>query len=991
VALAPLILGLSAPLALAQTSAATPAPASAATPAQPATATLPEVVVTGTRLKSKQYKGATPIQIITSDQAALDGIASTADLIRQTTATSGSFQADNQLAATGAGGSVIAGGFNVNTVSLRGLGPQRTLVLLDGQRMAPAGTGSEVGAVDLNVLPASIIDHVEVLTDGASTIYGSDAVAGVVNIITKQRYDGFEASFLTKNSEMGGANVNDLSALMGKTSDKGYITLALEWSKQDPLRMSQRPATACAQDLVFNPTTGAREDTLAPDGSIKCNNHNPNGVFFDTNYFGGTFVPTGALPAGNQPAILSSLQSYIPGFALTGVQGYPDSYSYRPDNSSAYENATAISPVSTFSLYLNGGYDFNAHLHAYGSALLNQRDSTSDSWMFLYQPLSGTNPNNTVAAGLIAASNGADNGDIDIQIVRPFHASQRVDYMEWSGGLKGDVPSGPLSGWDWDLNGRFGRSYGVYYSTFIYQDRLNAVTGPGVACNPSLINISGPVSACPSIPWLTPGILTDQNFTPAELSFLEGSERGVTTYDQSEIQGTATNTVLHLPAGDVDVAAGFSLRYEDLNDTPGYNAQENNYHNFSTAGVTKGSEDVEELFGEAGVPLLRDLPLINSLNLTTSGRYTNYSSYGAGETYKVGLDWGLTRWMHLRSSYGTSFRAPTLYELYLAHQTSFYTSYDPCTQYGSANSPTLQKNCAAIGLAPGFEPNGLDVTVTTGGGAGHLKAETSTNFTFGVVLSPKIVPIDIAIDYYDITVDNEITDLGYQNILSECYNNPVFPNNSYCGLVTRDPVTKNVTAVNDSLVNISSQINRGIDLSVNYTQPLKFGKLSLSAQGNWALQDRTQLLANNVEDYLGTLSQPEFVGRADATFTVGDWDLYYTAHMIGRTNDSKYYGGDTFYFYGAYNGLDSYGNNNDPAYLKEILYTPFYVTYDVSLRYRGGFGSIEFGVQNVTNQAPPLASVDASYGSSFRIGSTPTNRYDIVGRRYFLRLSKKFW
>lgn len=956
-----------------------------------ATSAVQEVVVTGSRLKNTEYTSAIPIQIISAEKGELSGVDTAAGLIRQTSATIGSFQVDNQRSGNVPGASVDAGGLNVNTVSLRGLGAQRTLVILNGRRLAPAGTGSQVGAVDLNVLPQAAIDRIEVLKDGASSIYGSDAVAGVVNVITKRRSNGIETSFRLNDSEHGGARSYDASALWAAENDSGYLNISAQFQRQDALLNSDRSYTGCRNDLVFDPQTGERRDVRAPDGSFLCRNHNPTGALFDANFFGGTFVYDPALSGGPYPAASLNLRTFLPDWVRVRRAGFPDTYGLATghETSPAFENATAISPLQTSSLYASGGYKIADDLEAYGELLLNERRSHGDSWLFLSQFMDGTNPNNTVAAGLRAAS-ANDDGTIIIQTVLPYNTFQDVKYANAVAGLRGQFGARLLEGWSWDAYVKYGRSDGRYRRNFIYQDRLNATTGPGVACNPALITVSAPVSTCPSIPWLDPRLLVTQQWTDEERSFLEGEETGRTRYDEAVAEASATGSLFDLPAGPVALAAGLTYRHEKLDDQPGFNAEARNYHDFSTAGVTAGTDSVREVFAELGVPILKDIPLIKRLDLSLSGRYTDYASYGNGTTYKAGLNWTVIPSVKLRATYGTSFRAPTLYELYLANVTFFQNSFDPCTDYGSSSSTTLRANCAAIGLAPDFRPAGLSIQITQGGGAGLLKAETSDALSTGIVWSPGFADLQVAADYFSITVKNQIDGLGYQAILSQCYTNPVFPSNDFCGLVTRDPATNEVAAVNDSLININSQRVRGIDLSANYSHTFGLGTLGVATQASWLLESQIQRLSSTVEDNLGTLAQPRFSGWTDVRFTRDKLDLYYSLFMIGPSSDKKFFQGDTFPFFGAYAGLNDYGNPNSSTLLREELGTPFWTMSTASVRYRADFATLQLGVANLFDKKPPEASVDASFGTSSRIGSVPTNRYDITGRRFFVRVTKSW-
>lgn len=224
------------------------------------------LVVTGSRIKRNEFTSSAPIQVITSEASTLEGLVDTAEIIQQSSVASGSFQANSLL-----GGYVITGGVNVNTVSLRGLGAERTLVLLNGRRLPPSGSGGTVGPADLNVIPSTIIERAEILKDGASSIYGSDAVAGVVNYITKTNTDGVELDVFGRAPFEGGGEVFQLSATWGKVFDQGYLSVSGSYYDQKALKAGDRDYTKCAEDYLFYAATGARADFIDPaTGKAKC-------------------------------------------------------------------------------------------------------------------------------------------------------------------------------------------------------------------------------------------------------------------------------------------------------------------------------------------------------------------------------------------------------------------------------------------------------------------------------------------------------------------------------------------------------------------------------------------------------------------------------------------------------------------------------------------------------------------------------------------------
>jgi iron complex outermembrane receptor protein len=962
-----------------------------------------EILVTGSRLPS-EFSGLAPVQVLTTDRSALRGAATAAEIVSRATAAAGTQQINNQYSATGPSGSVVLGGANVSTIGLRNMSATRTLTLLNGQRIAPSGTGSQVAPVDYNTIPSVAIERVEVLTTGASSIYGSDAIAGVVNVRTRKGGDGLELSGFARLPERTGGRYTQANAYWGRNYDHFYVSAAVEYDRQYELNIKDRKQTACAQAFVYDPTSGDRVDARDRSGNFRCLNHNPTGIFFDEIWYGGAFVYDPTKANGPYPAAALNLQR--PGNAVaaplldwvrTNRGGYPDTYPYSPNTSRAFDEADSISPFRRVNAYFSAGADVGSASEFYVNALYSNRRSTSNSWYFLYPILSATNPNNSVGQALIAVSNGNANGNVGPQIVRPFRAEQSVDFFQSSMGLRGAFVGGPVRGWNYDISARVGLSRGTYGQTFYYRDRLDAATAPDVACDASLITISGPVG-CQSIPWLTKRFLVDQNWTDTERNFLEGYEEGHTRYDQFAIEGNLAGSLFRLPAGDVAAVVGFAIRTDDLDDTPGYNARNQNYFAASTAGRTAGSDTVREVYGELGIPLLADLPFIRKLQLTASGRYTDYASYGSNGTYRVASLWQVADPIALRGSYGTSFRAPTIYELNLADQTSFFGYTDPCVRYAEGGSPAVVQNCTAEGFPGTFSPVNDGIRGTSGGGKGRLKAETSTNINAGIVITPGFANLRIAVDYYDIKVKNEVDSFGVGNIVSSCYNLTGAQRATFCNLITRDPVTRAITDVSDPYLNLSQQHARGIDFALNFSVPIaaetSFG---FEARGSRALENSIIRDALSPKQERNGLSGfPKLTAYAEGQLSWKRLSWVVGANYVGKVDDRPYWtqekafiaGTTNFRFYGPYAGRNSYGNANDFATVRELLTVPDYVTAYTSVTWKlRDKTMLVGGINNVFDRAPPVIGGD-SY--SFRLGSVPGNQYDLLGRTVFLRLKQGF-
>jgi|GEM_PF-5991596 len=915
-------------------------------PSTPETGKIEEVHITGTRLQNKTFSGISPVVTINTDLEKLAGGLIATDLLQGSSMGASNFQINQQLAATGAGGVVTSGGSGFSGLSLRGLGPQRTLIVLDGNRLAPSGTKGEVSSVDLSVLPSSAIERIELVKDGSSSIYGADAVAGVVNGITKKNYDG--ASFVLSSStpEQNGGERYFVSGDFGKTFKKGWFSMAGEYSSDKSLRNNQRDFFTCSEDVLFFPDTGERADIKTSDGKFKCRNHNPNGAFFD-----------------QQQA----------------------SYALRNEDSAAYQNATAISPIDRVNLFFQGEYNFTDKFRFYGNLLYSKRESEFDSWGVLYNRMSANNPNNTVAAGLQAASGGEASGEILYQLMPPFNSTQKVQYYNTVMGLAGEFGSD----WRWDAKVSYGRSDGDYSQTFFYQDRLNAISLGSSTCDASFLNPAvSDASLCDgiNIPVLSTRFLVDQDWTEQERAFLSGREQGNTIYEQVNFEATLAGSIFELPAGEVEAVVGISARRDEIDDKPGINALESNMHNFSTAGRTAGSENVKEIFTEVGIPLLADKFLAHSVTATVSGRYTEYDISGGQFTSKAGINWSFTPSFALRGNYGTSFRGASLYELYLASQTSFFNIGDPCEAYADSTNNEAIANCQALGIPDDYRPASNGVQVTSGGailpdGTSSIKPETSDSWSFGTLITPEDSGFSAAIDYFEILVKDEIDTLGAQRIVNSCYNDGL-----YCSLIQRngadDPSPFLITGVEERFLNIDSQKVRGVDTTINYSRD--FGELSLFTQLDYlyTLENETTRTLGEVVDIeknLGDPNNPKKTAGLSVSLDWNNWNLFYRAQFIGSSGLTEEYGGDTFNFRGGYNNTE----------LRETLDTDSVVYHTLSASHTFADAlTFTLGVDNVLDEKPPTVSVDWKF-DGYRTGTAAQNSWDPRGRTIFFLIRGK--
>lgn len=941
------------------------------------------IQVTGSRIRTDGLDQAAPVEIILAEEAVSQGMVTLGDLLRASTVAAGS----NQVTAAASTAFVTAGGTGTETLSLRGLGANRTLVLLNGRRIGPAGTRGQVSAFDLNIMPLSAVQQVEILKDGASSLYGSDAVAGVVNIITKQ---GDESNFNINTSqptEAGGETLR-INGTFGRSYDNGSFRVVADFNKINELAMGDREFFNCAQNYVFDPDTGARADTVDPrTGDFHCNDLLWGHVWI-YDYASDSNVPGGALAQFDYDG---DLGQYVPSFNDTAndpedmrtPEGwFPVAYdqpSFGVANADhPFQDLESLSPEQEIgTLFATGEYWVSDTATLYGEVLLNRRKTTTNGYrqFWNYQYNENFFAGNTLSEGWTGAQWLSPTAITDHS-----GAEITVDYRRFVVGAEGY-----LGDWFWDINVQDSRSDGEYMNKIIYGDAIydwNFSTG---SCEGQTTSYRG--VDCIDVPWLDPQFLAG-NITGEVRDFLFGTETGNTVYDQRTFEAVITGDLWTWDAGTVGAAFGLSYQQDEIVDTPGEHTLNANTWGSSSAGVTAGKANTRAIFGELNIPLLRDAPFAERLELTMSGRYTDVSSYGGDTTYKAAINWLIADGFRVRASQGTSFRSPALYELYLNNQSSFTTqrSVDPCInyqqQFEDGNlAEIVRDNCAAEGLPGDFSGGAISVTVFSGGGAGQLEAETSTARTAGLVWIPEWTDFSASVDYFEIEIDGEVTLLSAGAIVYQCYASEDFENEPLCDQFFRNATDSRIEEVRGGYLNIASQVSRGVDFQFNYPLQTDYADFNFTYEHTVQLESSSQLFAeSDVIDRVGEFGAPKHVGNFRAAMIKDDWELNWTARYIGSVSNHERYG------LGDYrDDATLFGN---PVRVVLASDAVIYHALSVTKEFRDEGLDVTLGVANIFDKEPPKAS---SIGGVTRLGNTAFySQYDWLGRRVFLNLSYQF-
>jgi len=1037
---------------------ATP-PSSTPTNAQGASVPTPQggIVVTGSRIRRSNFNTPQNIDIITRDDAVLAGTRSTSDALQSATVTSGTSQISGSFL-----GFLSDNGTAANTVGLRGLGSSRTLVLLNGRRLAPAGVGPQLVAADLNVLPTSIVQRVEVLREGASSIYGSDAIAGVINIITDTSINGITVdAYADHPIYAGSGDTRRGSITVGKTFDRGHITAAFEVRDDEGLTLGDRKDTSCPRELAF--INGEEVGQTVPGGTaLRC---------FPYARGGGGIASGYAITRSFSRPVPS--RTTFPGFDTGNpdIFGTPVGFSaaqlnQRPESPPILLDQTVFSPIRTYTGYVNGSYELGilGDAELYGEGLFTRRKSHQDG-VDRPPPSYGSDFANSQLYGgdyfgvpleaygfpvspffpVAWANLGINYASSFVIPNQTIRNKQQVDFWRANAGLRGNLG---LGDWRYDGNIQISRTKARDDRQTPTGQRLsdiyNAVLAPSgtpgqfvvtalpgqarageaFTCAANVTNGAYNGNTCVPLNQYDPAILINGQVPQALMDYLYPYQDYTRTkYRQNTFSLGFDGSLFALPGGDAKAAFGVEHRYDFIDDIPGADRQVGNLAYYGTAARTTGSDKVNEAYAEVDLPILRDRPFANLLELEGSARYTHYQSYGSGWTYHVNAQWAPIAAVRFRGNYGTNFRAPNLYEQFVANQVGFYSveGNDPCTRFGSTLSPgnIVYDNCLAA-LTPIldnpatpaneallFDPNGGSILVTTQGGRGVVKAEKAKTYGFGgVITAPKsFADLSLAVDYWHIAVNGEVGVLN-NLILNFCYQATDFPNNPYCALIgprsrpgdpgVRPDQAGSLTTFNNPYLNIAQQIAAGIDFDARYAARFFGGRFQTQLQATRNLQQKTEFFpGQGLQDFNGTLgypgngSGPKWVGTLDTRFTTGNnitfrWGVQYVGPSASAPltlNLTTLPDGNL--------APCAPGTANCNA-VEYDLKAERYWEHGVSVQFLWrNIGQFTFGVNNLFNAKPPKISDD---GQGFpRIGNFFANGpYDYRGRSIFANVTRSF-
>ncbi len=914
-----------------------------------ATTTLDRIEITGSRIRQASVETAQPVMSLNRAEIEKKGYVNVADILQDVTAAG----APSMSRASSLTSSRDFGGMYV---SLRDLGPERSLVLIDGRRMGVSAGGYS----DLASIPSAIVERVEVLTDGASALYGSDAIAGVVNIITRKNFDGGEAGVYVGQYSEGDGQKRSYNAVFGKTFDRGWVTVGAERTKEDEVM------------------GGAREFSRYPGGP----RHQTDGLSGITPWgyavVGGRNLSVG--PGGN-PA---NLADFTPAL--------------RANDSNTKTNMSLLTGLERTSAFANGGFSLTDDVRVVADVLYSKRESIKHLAGYPYS-VSAAQARNGSRAALSKDSMFNLWGEDVLFAHRteelPRGTENNLDTKRASLGLEGGFETGSRY-WDWNVSYTWNRNEGERIGTgSMFQPNVNAAVGPsfmddnGIArCGVRGAVIEGCVPWNPLAPMgsTSTGSLSNKDVQDYLFTRFVDQIRSTTKVASANISGS----LFTLPAGDMMVGLGVEHRSEEASYTPDLMVRSNQIAGTSGQS-TRGDYSLDEVYLELQVPLLADMAFARELSLDVAGRYSDYNNFGSTTNSKFGLKWRPIDSLLLRATYGTGFRAPTVDDLYGGSVTTRDSFTDPCdTLFGTAaTSSAVAARCAAD-VGAGFRQKTADgnnatvpgqqaTTDFNSGSNAALKPETAKTWTVGMVYSPEFVPgLDVTLDWWKIRIENVIVGESATDILNQCYVQGV---TAACDRFTRAATGTNrgqVTALDRSLVNAGYQETAGYDLGIRYRSPeMAFGRLGASwntTYTDYQEQKRDNAASTPVRQYTGWAGSFRVRSTLNLDWTYGDFGLGWTMRYYSSMKEKCSYTAEC-------NLPDFSSPYTDVSPTNKVGSNTF---HDLQVRYSLPWnGTVSMGVNNVFDHQGPI--MYSQPNSSF----TYYGGFDI-GRFMYMKYQQRF-
>jgi len=913
------------------------------------------ISVTGTSIEHKLFTGRAPVSVVTRSDLTSSGRATLGDILQSLPAQSNAGNAQ-----------VNAGGDGTTRINLRGLGAPRTLVLLNGRRLVNGGSGANA-AVDLNAIPLPVVERVEILKDGASAIYGADAVGGVVNLITRPAFDGLDVSLATSTSQRGDGTEYDASFVTGFTTHdrRSYVVVSGGYQRHDSVFAGDRAFSTFQNSFDFASKTESRNRSSAP----------PGGRLDVSSIGSGGMQPPGCASDACKP---------------DGNGGWSE-FSTRD----LYNDAAAnylYTPSSRFNVFGTASHKLNDSAELLLEVLYLRRESASQ-----LSPVAFV-ADSPVSKDSLYNRLGGDLFDYRRRLteIGPRHYTDKVNTTRFVLGVTGHVPEslGLLKSWKYEVSNNYGTTEGLAGTTGqLIRPRVADALGPSMldsAGVPICVRKPGDATTkvvyiirfdthSEAVPCVPLNLLAPTGAIPIDqLKNLTYNDLGRGDNSVNTLLATAGGKVTELPNhGDISLSFGGDYRHESGFQFPGSVASAG-YTTDNTARDSEGQFRIYEGFGELAIVPISGHDIAHLVELDLGARASRHSRYGSSLTYKAG---GLFRTVHgiaVRGTYATAFRAPSLPDTFGGLTEHTPTAEDPCdTRPPSVGDgtrtlePMVQARCTAQGVPVGSKFN-TNQQLSVVGGNPALKAETAATATIGVVIEPpQVKGLALSADYWHIDIDNAIETLGIQTIFANCYDRGV---QAYCDQIHRDSTTHRISPVDQFLQNVPRTTTSGVDVALWYdTRLAELGRLHTGLESQY-------LLRYDLDTSLQVIHGRGF-------YDLGVYPRFKANLSSNWVHPGGVSGGFVLRFIGTYK--ECAGNNCNSAHnlafesrdVDRYFKLDLFGGYD----FRPGVGrtTLQVGVNNVLNATPPVVYNAAAANSD-------AATYDFVGRMVYVRLSQLF-
>ncbi len=854
---------------------------------------LEEVYVTGSRIKRQDENSSSPVQTLSEDDLRVDGSLSLGETL-QTLPSVGSSLNSNGSAGTSHG---------TSSLNLRNLGANRSLVLVNGHRWVNgAGTRGFRDFVDLNTIPQAMIERIEVLQDGATAIYGADAIAGVVNMHTYQNFEGGRVKAYYGSSSEGDRDTLGLDVLLGKTFGRSNWMLAISHVDEDPIYTQDRKLTAI-------PLNGLALGT-------------PEGLFRESGLAGVVGFPVPSAGITRDPGVDGSVIS-----------------NWRAANTSTdtfnrYHNNYVVAPLERTAIYLQNVTEFGNDMAFRFEALYNERKSD--------QLFSGATAVIRGSRGFRIANDprvnpfGIEFAGSDFRVENFFEDNgqrdnvQNVETIRIGAGLEGSFSNG----WSWDSFLSWAENEATFESrNQLHLDKLalglRACDSSGIA-----VDVSDLAAGCVPVNLFNP-------LTAEMIDYINFTGHDVNRSEQIDFTFNFTGDLFNLPAGPLAFAAGFEYREEKGVDTPdsiiNSDPRINTYRTTSSAprDGTNGKYDLNEVYVEFDIPLLSGHPAAQDLRVQAATRYSDYSTFGGTTNSKLGLLYRPVDALMFRGTWAEGFRAPSILELFEGVRETAVPVIDPCNGGGSG-----LPGCA--GVPPSYSQTNTNETATVGGNP-DLQPETSENISLGFVVTPvDIEGASLTFDWYNIQIDDTISSFGAQNLLDLCATT-----GRRCNFVRRD-ASGEILNIADGPINLNSTEVEGYDVVLRYAMDTNAGVFDFSLSASRLLEFTEQsTLADGtvlVDEKVGTArsreAYPEWRGLFTARWSKDAWSANYSLRYIGDSDEIV---------------------DDQPRHIREMTYHNISGIYQFNDSW-----AVRLGIDNVFDRQPPssLTNLNINFDQS---------------------------